>query len=728
MYFCITDYSGRADEEFVEGNREADLGTQQTGPQQIKQKQYPLSSFGLQRRCFQDKWFESFEWLEYSVSQNAAFCFSCRLYGKQVSRVNQDALISTVGFSNWKRALDSFRQHETSAAHKASMLAWREYKASLIQGDVLEQMNVANVGQIIERREYLRRVVAVTSFLGKQGIAFRGHNETAPSVNQGNFLELMKLLEQFDPFLQNYKAPSNSTYLSPSSQNEIIECCAGEVTASIIEEMKESKMYAVMADEARDGHVEQLAVCVRYVRADCTVKERFLELANLKGFNAQSITDAIEHVLESNGLNNLLCVAQAYDGASVMSGAVGGVQARFREKHPEAVYVHCYAHELNLVLCHTCRTVPEASDLFETLESVYCFFSVSLVNHQAFADVQKLLGLAKSELVQLSKTRWACQLQSVKVLMTNLTAVLRCLEEIGTSMAVGLLSKLSRFSSVYMLVMFRSMLSTTEGLHVYLQKSTVDLAQATHYKDAVLEGLKSMRTDEMAKNLYNEAKAICEANNISETITGHRRKQRRMEEYTVESPLGTRAHMSTEGQLRCNIFYPCLDRMISEIKSRFSGVGAELMKGIQACNPAADDFLSEDSLSLIATHYNITLSKEEIMVAKHFLRRRKEEGTISDMASVYKLLDPDMFPTLSSVFKAALTIPVSSCSCERSFSALRRLHTWLRTTMGQDRLNHLAVLSIEKETLNGKDPNKVIDRFAKLKTRRYTLMVPPAKK
>jgi len=618
--------------------------------------------------------------------------------------------------------LDSYREHEASAVHKSSLLAWKNYRATLTEGDVVDQMNVGNVAQINERREYMRRIVAVTSLLGKQGIAFRGHSENAASENQGNFLEVMKLLKTFDPFLQNYQAPSHSTYLSPTSQNSMIECCADAVTASIVKEIKKSKMYAVMADEARDGHVEQLAVCVRYVAADGTVKERLLELCNLQGFNAESITNAIEQVLESNGLNDLLCVAQAYDGASVMSGSISGVQTRFQEKHPEAVYIHCYAHKLNLVLCHTCKAVQEASELFETLESVYCYFSVSVVNHQKFSDVQMLLGLEKSELVQLSKTRWACQVKSVKAMLDNLQAVLKCLEESATPLAVGLLSKLSRLSTVYMLVMFRSMLSTTEGLHVYLQKDSVDLAQATVFKDAVHETLKSMRTDEMADKLFNEAKAICDANNIPESQTSRRHKQRRMEDFTVESTLGARAQLGTEDQLKHSLFYPCLDRMLTELNSRFSDVGAGLMKGIQACNPASDDFLSEDSLDLIATHYKMPVKKEEILVAKQFLTRQKREGAVSDMGSVYKLLHPDMFPTLSSVVQAALTIPVSSCTCERSFSVLRRLHTWLRRTMGQDRLHHLAMMAVEKDVLCGLDHGDIIDRFAQAKPRRYALM------
>lgn len=73
--------------------------------------------------------------------------------------------------------------------------------------------------------------------------------------------------------------------------------------------------------------------------------------------------------------------------------------------------------------------------------------------------------------------------------------------------------------------------------------------------------------------------------------------------------------------------------------------------------------------------------------------------------------------TLKATIQAAMTIPVSSCSCERSFSALRRLHTWLRRTMEQKRLHHLAVMSVESEVLENRDPEKVINRFASLKVR-----------
>ncbi|KAL0153837.1 hypothetical protein M9458_050867, partial [Cirrhinus mrigala] len=102
---------------------------------------------------------------------------------------------------------------------------------------------------------------------------------------------------------------------SPISQNEFIQSFAEEVTEEIRKEIKLSGMYAVMADEARDGKTEQLAVCVRYVNSDGKVVEHFLGLQELKVFDAKTIINTIEALLDANDLGNLTCVAQTYDGA-----------------------------------------------------------------------------------------------------------------------------------------------------------------------------------------------------------------------------------------------------------------------------------------------------------------------------------------------------------------------------------------------------------------------------
>lgn len=79
---------------------------------------------------------------------------------------------------------------------------------------------------------------------------------------------------------------------------------------------------------------------------------------------------------------------------------------------------------------------------------------------------------------------------------------------------------------VYMMVMFECLLSITDGLHKYLQRVNLDLAEAVMYKEAVCDTLKANRTDKMAQCLYNRAKAICQANGSDDQSSSPRRKQK----------------------------------------------------------------------------------------------------------------------------------------------------------------------------------------------------------
>lgn len=67
------------------------------------------------------------------------------------------------------------------------------------------------------------------------------------------------------------------------------------------------------------------------------------------------------------------------------------------------------------------------------------------------------------------------------------------------------------------------------------------------------------------------------------------------------------------------------------------------------------------------------------------------------------------FPILTSIIRIFLTISTTTASCERSFSCLKRLKTYLRTTMGQERLSNLGTLQIEKKRIINME--EFIDEF-----------------
>src|SRR6218665_2308701 len=86
----------------------------------------------------------------------------------------------------------------------------------------------------------------------------------------------------------------------------------------------------------------------------------FLDFKPANGLDAKSLSGLILDTLKLYGLEIASClVGQGFDGASVMSGVNKGVQQMVRQSAPLAIYVHCYAHKLNLILVDACKSVPE---------------------------------------------------------------------------------------------------------------------------------------------------------------------------------------------------------------------------------------------------------------------------------------------------------------------------------------------------------------------------------
>ena len=140
-----------------------------------------------------------------------------------------------------------------------------------------------------------------------------------------------------------------------------------------------------------------------------------------------------------------------------------------------------------------------------------------------------------------------------------------------------------------------------------------------------------------------------------------------------------------------HIYFPVLDHFLSELDRRFSTSNLDLMKCLDACNPLSSQFLDSVLLSSLASKYNVNhefLSNETLLAKRALQENEKEAESVLEV--YHQLLQlQTAFPTLTKIFKIALTIVVSTAQCERSFSALTRIKTHLRTTMTDQRLADL---------------------------------------
>ncbi|XP_020415433.1 zinc finger MYM-type protein 1-like [Prunus persica] len=170
-------------------------------------------------------------------------------------------------------------------------------------------------------RTCLNASIKCTKFLLRQGLAFRGHDESATSSNMGNYLELLQFLADNDDKVREVvmeNAPGNLKLLAPCIQKEIVNSYALETLDAIMDGLKD-KFFSILMDEARDVSVkEQMTMVLRYMDNKGHVIERFVGIQHVTDTTSSSLKDAIDTFFSRNDLCLSKLRGQGYDDASNM--------------------------------------------------------------------------------------------------------------------------------------------------------------------------------------------------------------------------------------------------------------------------------------------------------------------------------------------------------------------------------------------------------------------------
>ena len=113
----------------------------------------------------------------------------------------------------------------------------------------------------------LTSTLRCSRYLLKQGVAFRGHDESSSSLNKGNLRELIDFLKDNNEEVRNAydRGGLNCKMTSPDIQKDLASCCAEEITEAIMEEIG-NRPFSVLIDESRGISIaEQMAAIVRLV-------------------------------------------------------------------------------------------------------------------------------------------------------------------------------------------------------------------------------------------------------------------------------------------------------------------------------------------------------------------------------------------------------------------------------------------------------------------------------
>lgn len=333
---------------------------------------FPQTLMGKKNRRFKKEWYDgNGSWLEYSVTKDALFCFYCFLFSSPKGKQGGGDTFVESGFRNWERKC-KLREHvggQGSVHNEAYGMAQDFLKTSQhIETLVCRQSEKT-------RNEYRLRLETMTKcvrFLLRQGLAFRGHDESETSNNRGNFLELLDYAadHNIDIKLNLQTGPGNLKLTSSEIQKDLVSACAVETTKAILNDIGDA-FFAILVDEARDISIkEQMAIVLRYVDKHGFVMERFLGVVHVDDTSAISLKVSIEKLFSTHGLTFARLRGQGYDGASNMRGAFNGLKTLIMKENGSAFYVHCFAHQLQLALVAVVKKHDDIASLFSIISNI----------------------------------------------------------------------------------------------------------------------------------------------------------------------------------------------------------------------------------------------------------------------------------------------------------------------------------------------------------------------
>ena len=319
-----------------------------------------------------------------------------------------------------------------------------------------------------------------------------------------------------------------------------------------------------------------------------------------------------------------------------MSGCEKGLASRVQEVSPLAIYVHCYAHLLNLALQDTLEEIPILRNAIGIIHSLYNFFHTpnreAVLKNLEDDNLEPFLKLKS-----MSQTRRACRWEAVKFVERQLTRIIAGLAKLSNYKesqtyvdAQHLLHAVTNFSFLFGLQVLKVIFSNTHALAVYLQKEQIDVASAKTTAEATVKALQLCRSDEnffllweksctVEKTLYSAITNLTEILQASQASSRPRRQHvpsRRLQALVGEEP-DERAPASSEEDLaRIQVYYNGLDRVMAEIRERFSSKDSNILSAL--CDVVSSDLPKQESYDIVSKFYAI--DSEDLQVEKELFK------------------------------------------------------------------------------------------------------------
>lgn len=477
---------------------------------------------------------------------------------------------------------------------------------------------------------------------------------------------------------------------------------------------------------------------LRYVESDSlVVREDLVCFAECDtGISGQNLADKIITSLEALGLDLFNVCGQAYDGAGNMAGSINGTAVIITAQYQLAIYWHCASHCLNLAVVKSLE-LTSVRNMMGVVGRVYQFFAAhpkrQRALEKAISDCQS--SSTAHKLKDMCRTRWVQRIDAIEIFISLHQSIVGCMESIcndgpglwnadSVTDARGLQLAITTTDFLCALVITNSCLKYVQALTTNLQSESRDIVSAVREIETVTATIQDVRDNVQTHHF----KWFLTIENMCSTVGTVPSLPRRC---------GRQIHRSnmpaeTPSEYYCRtISIPLLDHLLSEMNSRFGKHQQTALLGLSIAPSVLVTLPPEDFYSKVkqlAKLYENDLPSPECIESElhswqvKWQKQLKEHGEASLPSSPTLTIRQvsSLFPNINTLFRILCTLPVTTCSAERSFSGLKRIKTPFRLAMTTTRLSGLSLLHIHRDI--PVDIPAAIDEFARRHQRRMQMV------
>ncbi|XP_033729467.1 uncharacterized protein LOC117318612 [Pecten maximus] len=313
----------------------------------------------------------------------------------------------------------------------------------------------------------------------------------------------------------------------------------------------------------------------------------------------------------------------------------------------------------------------------------------------------------------LCETHWTSRADALLTFLRAFPVVVRALEHLqenGDVKAGQHLHTILKWDFIIGLVVCEHILQSTVFLSTFLQNVSCDLMEAARESEVVINTLTNERNDpEVWNALFEKASDVAGHFDVIPSKPRTAGLQRHRHNVPAESP--------TEYWKR-SLYIPFMDHMTLEITDRLLGGTVQDRFLAQYLVASSIHRITLDIKGRLFDAFAQYLTPHDQHVFNAEMRSWETKWNGADVSIIkpttlqdtLKECNWDLYPRISTMIRVLLTMPVSTSIAERSFSSLRRIKTYLRSTMGQGRLSDLSLLYIHRDQQI--DINSAIEQFA----------------